>query len=367
MTDPAIQKSKNILPFQDSSSMGADLGLFNQLLQMIDGDWSDSIRGICDHIVERFDAMGVVLSIFDRQFNEFFYIVDSLPRSSREALTGNNIPLDNDSAIEAMKRLYKGNDNFLNHYIFCDKELYEMAAIYFDSDINSAQAIIDNLNLKSIVAIPVLKGHHQYECCFHIGTDRTAKSVEMEHIGDYSTQLNIALEIIFLVRELYIKATHDSLTHLFNHKQGEILLRKEIDRVERTRQPLCAVMADVDHFKKVNDSFGHQAGDQVLGFMGGLFSEKLRKCDIISRYGGEEFLLILPDTGLQHAVEVIRRIKDVLERHTFNFSGTTHSITASFGVAQFDISIHREEKELIGDADRKLYLAKQNGRNRIEF
>jgi diguanylate cyclase (GGDEF)-like protein len=169
------------------------------------------------------------------------------------------------------------------------------------------------------------------------------------------------------VRELFIKATHDGLTRLLNHKQGEILLKAEMERVRRNRQPLTVVMMDLDHFKNVNDTYGHRTGDMVLQTVGALLTKGLRKCDIISRFGGEEFLLGLVDTDLEGALEVTRRLKDSIQFHDFSAGDGRFTVTVSMGVIAFDALRHTGVDRIIGDADDKLYHAKNNGRNRIVY
>ena len=360
---PAENSISSIFP----ATMDADLGLFNQLLQMVDGEWSDSIQGICEHVLQRFKALGVVLSILDKRFDEFIYISDSINNDILKELVQDNVPLNNDTAVERMHRLYNGIDNFLKKTVFTETELEDLAAVYFSGDRKKGHEVIEKTRLKSIVAIPALEENSNYKCFFHIGTDRCLTDKELQYINKYSNQVNVALEIVFLVRDLYIKATHDSLTRLFNHKQGEILLRKEMDRVERSSQPLTIAMIDLDYFKKVNDTFGHQAGDRVLSTVGSILTEKLRKCDIISRYGGEEFLVILPDTGIEPAVAVMKRVKAGIEEHEFVFDNKKHPVTASFGLASFNPDIHFTESLFIVEADSHLYDAKKHGRNKLEF
>ncbi len=358
-----VSSSSNI----HHSSMDADLGLFNQLLQMVDGDWSDSIQGICDHVQERFAALGVVLSILDKRFDEFIYIADAFPDNILKTLLQNSVPLENNSAIERMHCLYKGTENFLEQTVFSDEKLQNLASIYFEGNSKKAESVIKNMNLKTIVALPALKENRHYKCFFHIGTDRCFSENTLKQITEYSNQLNLALEIVFLVRDLYIKATHDGLTRLFNHKQGEILLKKEIDRIERSSHPLSIAMIDLDYFKKVNDTYGHQAGDHVLVTVGAILTRQLRKCDIISRYGGEEFLVVLPDTELQSTAAVMERVKNTIESYKFNFDDKSYNVTASIGLAQYNPEKHFSETDLINDCDTLLYSAKNHGRNRMEF
>ncbi len=365
-------KKSEVMPFFSHDnvphySMEADLGLFNQLLQMVDGDWSDSIKGICNHLQQRFCALGVVLSILDKRFDEFIYISDSFSEDVIDILKKNSITIESDTSIERMHRLYRGTDSFLEKNVFYNDTLINLATIYFEGDMGTAGKVVKEMNLETIIALPALEENKNYKCFFHIGTDRCFDKKTIEEITGYSNQLNIALEIVFLVRDLYIKATHDSLTRLFNHKQGDILLQKEMDRVERNSLPLTIAMLDLDFFKKINDTYGHTAGDEVLITISKVLTGQLRKCDIVSRYGGEEFLVILPDTEIKNAISVLNRVKQTIENTRFKFNGKDFGVTASFGLSQYDTERHHDKCSFINDADRRLYAAKSHGRNRMEF
>jgi diguanylate cyclase (GGDEF)-like protein len=348
-------------------AMNADLGLFNQLLQMVDGDWSDSIKGICDHMLRRFNALGVSLNVFDKNYNEFIYFTYSTTRHWETILADNGIEINPETALDVIKGIYEVNKKILESSVFNGEELLELAKVYSDFDEERAVKILRELNIKTLSTVPVLNANNSYKCSIYIFTDRSLTDSDKLLIYEYSTQLNVALEIVFLVRELYIKATHDSLTKLFNHKQGLVLLNREIVRVQRNKQPLSIAMLDLDHFKDCNDRFGHHAGDDVLRFISKLLSESMRKCDIISRYGGEEFLLVLPDTDLKKAVDVIRRVKTSIQNHVFDFSDTKYCITGSLGVVEYDPDKHLSGDLLIDAADALLYRAKSEGRNRISF
>lgn len=348
-------------------TMNADLGLFNQLLQMVDGDWSDSIKGICDHMLRRFNALGVSLNVFDKNYQEFIFFTYSTTKHSETILLNNGIEISSDTAIDVIKSIYEVNKKILEPSVFNGEELLELARGYSDFNEERAVKILRELNVKTLSTVPVLNANNSFKCSIHIFTDRILNDSDKLLIHEYSAQLNVALEIVFLVRELYIKATHDSLTKLFNHKQGLILLNREIARIQRNRQPLSIAMLDLDHFKDCNDRFGHHAGDDVLRFISKLLTESMRKCDIISRYGGEEFLLVLPDTELKKAVDVIKRVKSSIQKHVFNFSDTKYSITASFGVIEYDPDKNLSGDLLIEGADALLYRAKSEGRNRISF
>ncbi len=177
--------------------------------------------------------------------------------------------------------------------------------------------------------------------------------------------IKLCLSNLKLRKKLHAQATHDPLTGLFNRRYLEDTLGRELHRAHRRNSPLGVAMLDLDHFKQFNDSFGHHAGDSLLRELGQLLRDKLRKSDISCRYGGEEFVLILPDSSLadtQQRVEQIRGlIKELKIRHGDRLFG---AIAASAGVAgapEHGSTSH----ELLRAADNALYDAKQAGRDRV--
>ncbi len=161
-------------------------------------------------------------------------------------------------------------------------------------------------------------------------------------------------------------AQTDPLTRLCNRRSLTEMLENEMNRCLRNLAPCSLIMCDIDHFKQVNDEYGHQAGDDVLVKVADLLREQLRPYDLAARYGGEEFCLVLPETNLPHATEVAERIRQEIQGYRFTGNLGTLKLTISLGVAT--ISGHRElsQDELIRMADEALYLAKHNGRNRVE-
>lgn len=347
--------------------MYADLGLFNQLLQMIDGDWSDSIKGICRHIHNNFNALGVSLAVFDKNFQEFIYLDYSLNADIPEKLKKINIDFNLPTAIGILKKVHESYAEILEDNIFSGARLAKLALHYFDGDKEKFRIIENDIGLKTVASFPVIESNKRYRCVFYIFTGREISDEDKVMLDSYIPQLDVALEIVFLVRELYLKATHDSLTMLFNRKQGEQLIASELERVKRSKSPLCVVMLDLDHFKSVNDTFGHAAGDMVLKTIAHILTSSLRKCDIICRHGGEEFLLGLIDTDLTGAIEVTRRLKDRIQMCNIMFNDVVINITASMGIVQFDPSAHQSLSAVIDHADRKMYEAKNKGRNKIEY
>lgn len=182
---------------------------------------------------------------------------------------------------------------------------------------------------------------------------------------DYAnTQLELAQTNLKLQqREAQIIAISltDPLTGVGNRRLLEESLAKEISRVERGGGTLCTVMADLDHFKNINDRYGHDSGDQVLMAFGALLRQHTRPTDIVTRYGGEEFVLLLPHTDLEHALAAAERIRTALAGCLIE--PLRNPVTASFGVAE--IASGEQGDALLRRADMALYQAKHSGRNRV--
>lgn len=161
------------------------------------------------------------------------------------------------------------------------------------------------------------------------------------------------------------KATRDGLTGLLNRGEIDLQTDAAVRLVERHGRPLSCLMADIDHFKRINDRFGHAAGDEVLREAARRIVAACRTSDIVGRYGGEEFLLLLPETSAEDAVTTGDKLRRVLAEHPVELEGLSIPITASVGVAAWDESMG--PSALYRAADRALYRAKQGGRNRTEL
>lgn len=160
-------------------------------------------------------------------------------------------------------------------------------------------------------------------------------------------------------------AMHDSLTGLYNHRLLIELLERELATGRRKAQPVSFCMADIDHFKSLNDRFGHQAGDQVLKEISALLASGLRKSDPVGRYGGEEFGIVLGGCSPDKAQGLCERLRQSIETHTFTVMGQPVHVTVSLGLAHADPDEEISETDLIRKADEALYRAKAAGRNRL--
>ena len=165
-------------------------------------------------------------------------------------------------------------------------------------------------------------------------------------------------------KKLHELSVTDSLTGLHNHKHLMDKLSSEVTRSERHNHSFAIVMIDIDFFKKYNDTYGHQAGDLVLKRMASIFKESIRSSDYAARYGGEEFMILLPETGMDEAMQGAKRITKRLSKETFGDDKKKIPITLSMGIAAYPD--HGEDPEtLVNKADAALYQAKKGGRNRI--
>lgn len=180
----------------------------------------------------------------------------------------------------------------------------------------------------------------------------------------FAQQAAVAVDNASLFDNVQRLATLDSLTGLFNRRHFFDLARREYERAVRYGHPLSAVMLDIDRFKRVNDTYGHAAGDHVLQSVARLLREKLREVDILARYGGEEFVILLPNTTLQGARQVAERLHHSVSKLEIHSNGARIQVTISLGVSQLGTRCPSLDA-LLECADQALYTAKQSGRDQV--
>lgn len=171
-------------------------------------------------------------------------------------------------------------------------------------------------------------------------------------------------EIDGLQNQLQEQANRDPLTGLYNRRYLDATLDREIARCQREGQSLALIMCDIDYFKTINDTYGHQAGDEVLMQLGSMLSIMVRNCDVACRYGGEEFILLLPTMPLDIAVQRAEKLRQMFSDNIVEFGDFRLQRTASIGVAVYP-QHGKSAHELIKNADRALYDAKAGGRDRV--
>lgn len=176
----------------------------------------------------------------------------------------------------------------------------------------------------------------------------------------YQSKMQQALDELALANRI------DGLTQVFNRKYWEECLAHEYERARRFDHELALIMFDLDHFKRINDKYGHLGGDQVLIDTANTVKKSLRLCDVFGRYGGEEFAVIVPETSFTGACGLAERIRKAIENQIINFNGDNINVTASIGISVLSAADIRYE-DLIARADEALYEAKTNGRNRSKY
>jgi diguanylate cyclase (GGDEF)-like protein len=251
--------------------------------------------------------------------------------------------------------------------IICDLEMPRMDGFKFLQLVNSRE------DLKDIPIIMLtgredrdlkIKGLEQGAC------DYVTKPFDP---GELVARVKVQLKIKTLQDELKRSnellrelSNTDPLTRLYNRRYLTKILDNELNRSERYNEDLTFIILDIDNFKKVNDTYGHQNGDTVLSAVAGVIQEGRRSYDIAARYGGEEFVLVLPGTNLQGGIMVADHLRKDVQTIIFEQPMEKLILTVSAGVATFPSPQVNDVDSLIRMADEALYRAKQNGRNRVE-
>jgi diguanylate cyclase (GGDEF)-like protein len=209
---------------------------------------------------------------------------------------------------------------------------------------------------------------------FLTGASSTQQKIKGLELGaiDYVTKpfdpaelrarVRAALRLKYLMDLLARKAQIDPLTGLWNRRFLDSRLDEAESLARRSGQPLSCVIADIDHFKSINDRFGHPFGDEVLRGVAGVMSDLVRTEDTLCRFGGEEFVLVLPNTPADGAVNLAERLREQVAGKAFQHKGTSVPVTASFGIAGYDPAA---TVPMLDRADQALYAAKKAGRNRV--
>ncbi len=215
----------------------------------------------------------------------------------------------------------------------------------------------------------ILKPFHGAELLARIRTHLELKAYR-EKVEEINIQLNKEIlkgikmqeELEEMNRRLYEKATKDALTGLFNRRKMTDLIEYEYDRALRNQLPFSVIITDIDHFKAVNDTHGHDCGDEVLQEVSQILTSMTRKQDQASRWGGEEFLLLLPETDTNGARTLAEKIRTKIEQSSYFCGKTELNITMTFGISSFTDG--KTDKTVIKEADIALYEGKNSGRNR---
>ncbi len=215
------------------------------------------------------------------------------------------------------------------------------------------------------VIVPVLTDDNHSALIRLSRTTPPFSTDELRFLEVVASQTALALERVKLIAFLERLSLTDPLTGVANRRHLEWRLSEEVARSSRYQYPLSALMLDIDHFKQVNDTYGHQVGDEVLKQLAQRLQQTLRRTDFIARYGGEEFLILAPQTPSDRALLMAERLRQLVANKPFSITPDLNlTITVSIGVAIFPDHA-QNESELVKAADAALYRAKETGRNRV--
>jgi len=217
------------------------------------------------------------------------------------------------------------------------------------------------------VAIPLRRGNHAIGvlALYGHGPAETFSADDVHLLQSLMHQAETAIENTFLYEEATRLSITDGLTGLWNRRLFDLRMNEELQRAIRFQEPFGLMLVDLDHFKNVNDRYGHQAGDAVLVELARRLTDATREVDVVTRFGGEEFALILPKTPVQGTLRLAEKVREVMSHEPFAAGNASIPVTVSVGAAGYpDHGL--STADLLAAADSALYRAKANGRNRVE-
>lgn len=220
--------------------------------------------------------------------------------------------------------------------------------------------------LPQLITVPVLTSGRVAGLLALAGGAALRPSPETQaFLESLASQAHIVLENSRLFERVREMSIRDSLTALYNHRHILALVAQAVERADRYQEPVSVLMADIDHFKAVNDDHGHLTGDALLRELAVLLRDCVRSVDAVGRYGGEEFLILLPHTGYDEGRLLAERIRSRVQACAFRVADRTHRLTLSMGVFSCPSPLVSTAADLVREADRALYRAKGTGRNKV--
>lgn len=227
-------------------------------------------------------------------------------------------------------------------------------------------------NSRKTAFFPIKSDKELLGCVVTKSTEGAISKQEFSNLQQLVNQTAITISRANLYAEILQYATLDALTGFYNRRQLDERVKQEFSEAKRKKTPLCAIMTDIDFFKRVNDNYGHAAGDLILKTVSKIMRSQLREYDIAGRYGGEEFVILMPETTLEETLIVANRLKSAIENTVINIEKVNTkndtkeiSVTISLGIYCHLPETPDNCEDLLLKADKALYSAKENGRNQI--
>jgi diguanylate cyclase (GGDEF)-like protein len=320
------------------------------------------------------------LGLLDKPEEERFQRITRLVRNHFRASASAITLLDQDRAYylahDGLESRQSPRSNALCSHVVEGKVPVVVADHSADSLTEVYKKLVERLNLSFYAGVPIItpEGYAVGALCVMDHIPRKFTRRELESLADFAAIVEDEIlmrratetnrELISQVEKLRIRAFVDPLTAVWNRSGISDVLRREMERSVRSQQPLSVCMLDLDHFKRINDTYHHQAGDKVLKDVCLRVREAVRSYDALGRYGGEEFLLVFPETNLEQARSQAERVRKAVGNTPFEVRpGVEETVTVSIGVAQ--LGAEEKAEGAIARADTALYQAKENGRNRV--
>jgi two-component system cell cycle response regulator len=257
------------------------------------------------------------------------------------------------------------------HYLPAYGELRDPAALIFDAKVKLKP-------YESLLILPLIRPKRKEEnatqdqqevlgsVAFGVRRRQVFSAEVRDMLEVIASQIAQSLENARLYDDLHRQATIDGLTGLLNRRHLMLKLEEALARAERHKKKLALILTDIDHFKKVNDNYGHPVGDEVLRGVSKAFKGVVRKIDLVGRYGGEEFIIILEETDTDGAFLMAERLREAVKKLVFSSEKGTLQVTNSLGIALYPNDATTKE-ELVEHADQALYFAKRNGRDQARL
>jgi diguanylate cyclase (GGDEF)-like protein len=232
---------------------------------------------------------------------------------------------------------------------------------YFDQDITTKSHNSDAIALNKLISYKVMDGNH----CARLYLQPRRKMMHHHDtiISTIIQSISIALEKNLSIQQLENETAVDPLTKCYNRRSLDKFIQRDIAHAQRCGTDLSVIMFDIDNFKEINDVYGHHAGDEVLKEISQMIPTLIRKSDSLARFGGDEFMLVLPNTPLYNAVTLAEKVRKAIVERTITMESATITVTVSFGVASLENK--SDADSLMLEADERLYRAKSIGKNSV--
>lgn len=363
---------RNVVLEREIAQRTEELRLANQTLLTLEQVWdmmnsSRPLSNVLETIVSSlYGEFGYIYSfIAQKQYEEnstYYALQTYLENEFSKQLSG----LTNSTIYDF--KIYPPKDGIIETAIKNKEVAYYVSLKQFveenipDVNLEQIQELFDTTKINTIIIFPITV-QNQFSGFLSVFSPRKElKDDELSFLNLFARQIELAITIANLFETVKKQAVTDHLTNLFNRRFFEDALHREATRSLRTKQPFCLIGLDLDHLKRINDTYGHSMGDKAIATIANVITKTSRSVDIPSRYGGEEFFIILPGIDAKGGLIAAERLRISVE--SAQVEGLTEGITASLGVASF-IEQTTNIDELFEICDKAMYSSKQKGRNQV--